>query len=122
LTNAIKKRSTAFLISDFMDNNFEDALKIASKKHDVVGLRIYDIRDTELPSIGLIKMLDAENGGNIWVDTSSNYIRDVYRHSWRKYNEDLNEMLSKLGVDYAQISTNEDYVKPLMNLFKRRAR
>jgi uncharacterized protein (DUF58 family) len=122
LTNAIKKRSTAFLISDFMDSNFEDALKIASKKHDVVGLRIYDIRDTELPSIGLIKMLDAESGEDVWVDTSSNYIRDVYRHSWRKYNEDLNEMLSKLGVDYAQISTNEDYVKPLMNLFKRRAR
>jgi uncharacterized protein (DUF58 family) len=122
LTNAIKKRSTAFLISDFMDNNFEDALKIASKKHDVVGLRIYDIRDTELPSIGLIKMLDAENGEDIWVDTSNNYIRDVYRHSWRKYNEDLNEILSKLGVDYAQMSTNEDYVKPLMNLFKRRAR
>ncbi|UCH13530.1 MAG: DUF58 domain-containing protein [Bacteroidales bacterium] len=120
-TNAIKKRSTAFLISDFMDDNFEDALKIASKKHDIVGLRIYDLRDTELPSIGLIKLLDAESSEDIWVDTSSNYIRDTYRHSWRKRTEDLNEMLSKIGVDYAQISTDEDYVKPLMNLFKRRA-
>jgi uncharacterized protein (DUF58 family) len=122
LTNAIKKRSTAFLISDFLDDNFEDALKIASKKHDIVGLKIYDLRDTELPSIGLMKLLDAESGEDIWVDTSSNYIRDLYRHSWRKYNEDMNDMLSKLGVDYTQISTNEDYVKPLMNLFKRRAR
>jgi len=122
LTNAIKKRSTAFLISDFMDDNFDDALKIASKKHDIVGLKIYDLRDTELPSIGLIKLLDAESGEDIWVDTSSNYIRDVYRHSWRKHNEDLSDMLSKIGVDYIQISTNEDYVKPLMNLFKRRAR
>jgi uncharacterized protein (DUF58 family) len=122
LTNAIKKRSTAFLISDFLDDNFEDALKIASKKHDIVGLKIYDLRETELPSIGLIKLLDAESGEDIWIDTSSNYIRDLYRHSWRKYNEDLNDMLSKLGVDYAQISTNEDYVKPLINLFKRRAR
>ncbi len=122
LTNAIKKRSTAFLISDFLDNNFEDALKIASKKHDIVGLKIYDLRETELPSIGLIKLLDAESGEDIWIDTSSNYIRDLYRHSWRKYNEDLNDMLSKLGVDHAQISTNEDYVKPLINLFKRRAR
>ncbi len=121
-TNAIKKRSTAFLISDFMDDNFEDALKIASKKHDIVGLRIYDLRDTELPSIGLIKLQDSESGQDIWVDTSSNYIRDTYRHSWRKRTEDLNEMLSKTGVDYAQISTDEDYVKPLMNLFKRRAR
>lgn len=121
-TNAIKKRSTAFLISDFMDDNFENALKIASKKHDIVGLRIYDLRDTELPSIGLIKLLDAESGEDIWVDTSSNYIRDTYRHSWRKRTEDLNEMLSKTGVDYTQISTDEDYVKPLMNLFKRRAR
>jgi uncharacterized protein (DUF58 family) len=122
LTNAIKKRSTAFLISDFLDDNFEDALKIASKKHDIVGLKIYDLRDTELPSIGLMKFLDAESSEDIWVDTSSNYIRDLYRHSWRKYNEDINDMLSKLGVDYTQISTNEDYVKPLMNLFKRRAR
>ncbi len=122
LTNAIKKRSTAFLISDFLDDNFEDALKIASKKHDIVGLKIYDLRDTELPSIGLIKLLDAESGEDIWVDTTSNYIRDLYRHSWRKNSEDLNDMLSKLGVDYIQISTNEDYVKPLMNLFKRRAR
>ena len=121
-TNAIKKRSTAFLISDFMDDNFEDALKIASKKHDIVGLRIYDLRDTELPSIGLIKLLDAESGQDIWVDTSNNYIRDTYRHSWRKRTEDLNDMLSKIGVDYTQISTDEDYVKPLMYLFKRRAR
>ncbi len=122
LINAIKKRSTSFLISDFMDDNFEDALKIASKKHDLVGLKIYDVRETELPSIGLIKLLDAESGEDIWIDTSNNYIRDIYRHSWRRRTEDMNEMLSKLGVDYTSISTGEDYVKPLINLFKRRAR
>jgi uncharacterized protein (DUF58 family) len=121
LINAIKKRSTAFLISDFMDDNFEDALKIASKKHDLVGLKIYDLRETELPSIGLVKLLDAESGRDIWIDTSESYIRDTYRHSWRKRNEDMNEMLSRFGVDYASISTGEDYVKPLINLFKRRA-
>jgi uncharacterized protein (DUF58 family) len=122
LINAIKKRSTSFLISDFMDDNFDDALKIASKKHDLVGLKIYDVRETELPSIGLIKMLDAESGEDIWIDTSNNYIRDIYRHSWRRRSEDMNEMLSKLGVDFTSISTGEDYVKPLINLFKRRAR
>jgi uncharacterized protein (DUF58 family) len=117
LINAIKKRSTSFLISDFMDDNFDDALKIASKKHDLVGLKIYDVRETEL-----IKMLDAESGEDIWIDTSNNYIRDIYRHSWRRRSEDMNEMLSKLGVDFTSISTGEDYVKPLINLFKRRAR
>jgi uncharacterized protein (DUF58 family) len=122
LINAIKKRSTAFLISDFMDDNFEDALKIASKKHDLVGLKIYDLRETELPSIGLVKLLDAESGQDIWIDTSDSYIRDTYRHSWRKSNEDMAEMLSRFGVDYVSISTGEDYVKPLINLFKRRAR
>ncbi len=122
LINAIKKRSTAFLISDFMDDNFEDALKIASKKHDLVGLKIYDLRETELPPIGLVKLLDAESGRDIWIDTSESYIRDTYRHSWRKRNEDMDEMLSRFGVDYASISTGEDYVKPLINLFKRRAR
>jgi uncharacterized protein (DUF58 family) len=122
LINAIKKRSTAFLISDFMDENFEDALKIASKKHDLVGLKIYDLRETELPSIGLVKLLDAESGRDIWIDTSDSYIRDTYRHSWRKSNEDMDEMLSRFGVDYVSISTGEDYVKPLINLFKRRAR
>lgn len=120
LTNAIKKRSTAFLISDFIDDDFDDALKIANKKHDIVGLRIYDIRETQLPSIGLIKLLDAESGEEIWVDTSSNYIRDSYNYSWRKHNEDLNDILLKMGVDYITISTTEDYVKPLMNLFRKR--
>jgi uncharacterized protein (DUF58 family) len=122
LINAIKKRSTAFLISDFMDENFDDALKIASKKHDLVGLKIYDLRETELPSIGLVKLLDAESGRDIWIDTSDSYLRDTYRHSWRKSNEDMDEMLSRFGVDYVSISTGEDYVKPLINLFKRRAR
>jgi uncharacterized protein (DUF58 family) len=122
LINAIKKRSTAFLISDFIDDNFEDALKIASKKHDLVGLKIYDLRETELPSIGLVKLLDAESGRDIWIDASDSYIRDTYRYSWRKRSENIDEMLSRLGVDCASISTGEDYVKPLINLFKRRAR
>ncbi len=121
LTNAIKKRSTAFLISDFIDDDFDDALKIANKKHDIVGLKIFDVRETQLPSIGLLKLLDAESGEDIWVDTSSNYIRDTYNNSWRKHNEDFKDILSKIGVDYISISTTEDYVKPLMNLFRKRA-
>ncbi|MBN2214240.1 MAG: DUF58 domain-containing protein [Bacteroidales bacterium] len=121
LSNAIKKRSIVFLISDFMDHNFEDALRIAAKRHDLVGLRIYDIRETELPDIGLINIVDAETGEKMLVDTSSSYTRNSYRNSWEKRTEDLNETFLKLGVDSVSISTDEDYVRPLINLFKKRA-
>lgn len=120
LTNAIKKRSIVFLISDFMDVNYEDALRIASRKHDLVGLRIYDLRESELPNIGLLNIVDSETGQEMLVDTSSNYIRNSYKNSWKKRTEDLNEVFVKLGVDAASISTEEDYVRPLINLFKKR--
>ncbi len=119
-TNAIKKRSIAFLISDFIDSNFDDALRIAGKKHDLVGLRIYDIREAEIPKVGLINMKDAETGKDIWIDTSSKYIRNTYRNAWKKRNDELSEMLLKLGIDSVTISTEEDYVKPLITLFKKR--
>ena len=120
LSNAIKKRSIVFLISDFMDYQFEDALRIAAKRHDLVGLHIYDIRETELPDIGLINIVDAETGKEILVDTSSRYIRNTYKNTWKKRTDDLNEIFLKLGVDTASISTDEDYVRPLINLFKKR--
>ncbi len=121
LSNAIKKRSIVFLISDFMDYHFEDALRIASKRHDLIGLHIYDIRETELPDIGLINIVDAETGKEMLVDTSSRYIRNTYKNSWKKRTDDLNEIFLKLGVDTASISTDEDYVRPLISLFKKRA-
>ena len=120
LSNAIKKRSIVFLISDFMDYQFEDALRIAAKRHDLVGLHIYDIRETELPDIGLMNIVDAETGKEILVDTSSRYIRNTYKNTWKKRTDDLNEIFLKLGVDTASISTDEDYVRPLINLFKKR--
>lgn len=119
-SNAIKKRCTAFLISDFMDSNFEDALRIASKKHDLVGLRIFDIRESELPKIGLVNLRDAETGKEIWVDTSSKDIRNIYRNAWKKRCNDLNEIVGKYGIDLVSFATDEDYVKPLIKLFKRR--
>ncbi len=127
LTNAIKKRSTAFIISDFIDDNpqtglprFDEALKIANKKHDVIALKIYDKRETELPDVGLIRLKDAETGRFSWVDTSSEQIRNHYSDWWRKNEQLTNEILSKSGVDFVSISTNEDYVKPLIKLFKKR--
>jgi uncharacterized protein (DUF58 family) len=118
--SVIKKRSTAFLISDFIDDSFETAMKIANRKHDLVALQIYDERENELPNIGLVKMQDAETGALLWVDTSKKDVRTRYASEARKHEALLSEMLRKAGVDFAKISTNQSYVQPLMRLFKRR--
>jgi uncharacterized protein (DUF58 family) len=122
LVNAIKKKSIAFLISDFIDENFEDALKISGKKHDMVGLRIYDERETELPDVGLLKVKDSETGGFIWIDTGSLRVRNNFKDIYAKRQEELNDLLARVGVDYVSIAAHEDYVKPLMRLFKKRAK
>ncbi len=121
-TNAIKKRSTAFIISDFIDDNFEEALKIANKKHDVISLRIFDKRETELPKIGLVKMNDAETGECKWVDTSNKKVRKNYNNWWHGKNTELNNIFRKNGIDTVNLETGEDYVKPLIKLFKLRGK
>ena len=123
MTNAIKKRCTAFVISDFMDEHtdLELALSIANKKHDVVALKIYDDREIELPPIGLIKLKDAETGRYIVVDSSSQRTRKLYTEWWIKHIAKLDTMFKKCGVDYTSVNTREDYVRSLMNLFKKRA-
>ncbi|MCE9539354.1 MAG: DUF58 domain-containing protein [Bacteroidetes bacterium] len=121
LTNVIKKRSIAFVISDFItDTNFIDALKIANKKHDLVALRIYDKREMELPNIGLVKFMDAETGTMKWIDTSDKNVRVHFYAEAKKQEASLKEIFNKSGVDSADINTAESYIKPLMNLFKRR--
>jgi len=120
LTNAIKKRCTAFIISDFMDENFEDALKIANQKHDVVALKVYDKRETEIPSIGLIKLKDAESGQYQWADTSNRSVREAYSKWWRETDASTKTLFSKCGVDNVSVRTDEDYVKALIALFKKR--
>jgi len=119
-TNIIKKRCTAFIISDFIDDGFDDALKIANKKHDVIALRITDKRENELPAIGIIKVRDAETGELMWIDTNSASLRKSYNATARKYEDELKKLFSKSGVDNTSINTAESYIKPLMNLFKRR--
>jgi uncharacterized protein (DUF58 family) len=119
-TNAIKKRCIAFVVSDFMDSGFKDALTIANRKHDLVGLRLYDKRETEIPNMGLVQMRDAESGKTSWVDTSSKKVRQEYAQWWQKHNETLDSIFKRSGVDYADIETGEDYVKPLIKLFKHR--
>lgn len=120
LTNAIKKRSIAFVISDFIGPKFDDALRIANRKHDMVALRVYDQREAELPPIGLVQVYDAENNSSMWVDTSNRTLRENYRKSWLSHEQYLVELFKKSGVDNTMIRTDEDYVKPLINLFKHR--
>jgi uncharacterized protein (DUF58 family) len=120
LTGVIKKRSIAFVISDFMDDDFVDALKIANKKHDLVTLRIYDKRENELPDVGLVKMMDAETGSIRWIDTSDKKTRLHYSVNAKKREDQLKDAFNKSGVDTANISTSESYIVPLTNLFKRR--
>ena len=119
-TNSIKKRCTAFVISDFMDKNFEKALQIANHKHDVIALQIFDERETELPPIGLVKMKDAETGKEIWVNTSNKKLRTKFKADRLKFDAELKNTFAKSGVDFAKIKTNEDYIKPLLRLFKSR--
>ena len=121
LTNALKKRCTAFVISDFIDNgDFKNAMTIANRKHDVVAIQVYDRRLAELPKVGLIKMRDAESGEEIFVDTSSSKMQSAQRDWWRSQREKLDETLKKSRVDSVSIRTDQDYVKALMNLFAQR--
>jgi len=120
LTSAIKKRSTAFVISDFISPAFEDQLKIANKKHDIIALRLYDRHEEEFPNMGLIPVRDEESGTIQWVNTADPEVRGAFRADALRRNAGIKEAFKKSGVDYGDIGTHESYVKPLMTLFKKR--
>lgn len=120
LTNAIKKRCTAFLISDFQDKGYARSLQIANNKHDVAALHVYDRRETSLPAVGLLRVLDAETGMEQWVDTSKSRVRENYAMKWESHLDMMKEIFSRAGVDSVSMHTGEDYVKPLIKLFKQR--
>ena len=120
LTNAMKKRCTAFLISDFRDRGYARSLQIANNKHDVAALHVFDRREATLPAVGLLRVLDAESGMERWIDTSRNRVRENYAMKWESHMEVMKEIFSRAGVDSVSIQTGEDYVKPLIRLFKQR--
>jgi uncharacterized protein (DUF58 family) len=120
LTNAMKKRTISFLISDFIDTGFEDAIKIAARKHDLVAIRIYDKREMELSNIGLVKIYDNETGAMQWLDTSSSRVREAWKRKAQHQQEYIETLFFKSGVDKVDIMTNQDYVKPLLGMFRRR--
>ena len=121
LTNVLKKRCTAFVLSDFMEpeedrKRFEDALKIASGKHDIVGIRVYDRRDAELPDVGIMEVQDAETGRKMWIDTSLAALRDHYRGEWERLSRETASVLNRSRVDNVSVATDEDYVKALIKI------
>ena len=122
LTNAIKKRATVFLLSDLIDgHDYRKSLTIANKKHDVAAIQVYDKRDATMPDVGLIRLRDMETGEDKWVDTSSSGVRKAYRKFWYERQQKAVATMTRCGVDMASVSTDEDYVKALLGLFRRRS-
>ena len=122
LSSVQKRRTTAFILSDFyVRNDFQQSLQIASRKHDVVAIQVYDQRAKELPDVGLMKVVDAETGFEQYVDTGSKRLRDAYKKFWMNRQSQLLETFNKSQVDNVSIATNEDFVKALMLLFKQRS-
>jgi len=119
-TRAIKKKCTAFIISDFISPGFEDELKIANKKHDIIALRLYDKHEEEFPNLGLIPVKDEETDELIWINTADEAVRKAFKAEALKRNGQLKDTFSRSGVDFTSIGTHESYVKPLMTLFKKR--
>jgi len=120
LTNAIKKRCTAFILSDFIAPDYDEALRIAASKHDVVALKVTDPLEKMLPDVGLIKVADSETGEEKWIDTSSKQNRRAYGEWWKNHVETTRNTFRRCGVDYTELTTGSDYVKPLMQLFESR--
>ena len=125
LVGVNKKRTTTFLLSDLINSaedmpKLEDALKIASSKHDIMAIRVYDRRDAELPDVGIVEVEDAESGERSWLDTSSPRVREFWAEQYNSRNEAMTSLLTHNRVDMAEVATNGDYVKELLKMFKKR--
>lgn len=119
-SNMIKRTSIAFVLSDFIDSNYEDALRVAAKKHDIIGIKIYDKMDMELPNAGLMQFVDAETGQAQWVDTSSAFVRRKHQEEFFKITSYSAEVFKKAGADLLHVKTGDDYVYVLKRFFKSR--
>ena len=121
LTSALKKHCATFLISDFIDgNDYYKAMSIASRKHDLTAIQVYDKREATLPNVGLMKVEDAETGAVKWVNTSPARVRHAYKKWWYERQQTMNNTLMRCNVDIASVATDEDYVKSLTALFGKR--
>jgi len=122
LSSVQKRRTTAFVLSDFfVREDFQQSLQICNRKHDVVAIQVYDKRACELPDVGLMKMVDAETGHEQYVDTGSKALRQAYHKYWNNRQAQLQETFNKSNVDHVSVATDEDFVKALLILFKQRS-
>ena len=120
-TRVMKRHCTAFVISDFYDSkDYQHQLQIANQKHDVVGIQVYDPRAKQLPDVGLLKVMDAETGHEMYIDTSSKKLRVAHTQNWLRQQENLRQLFAKSKVDWTSVATNEDFSKALLMLFKQR--
>ena len=118
-TNAQKRHCTAFLISDFIGSgDMYQPLMIASNRHEINAIQIYDRHETEMPNIGLVQFHDAETGNDLWVDTAIRSVREAYANAWRTNQDTIQQLFTRTGVKKVSVRTDEDYVKALMHLFK----
>lgn len=121
MTDALKKRCTTFVISDFIDSHdYYKALTIANNKHDVTAIQVYDKRDAQLPDVGLMRVVDLETGADRWVNTSSAKVRQTFNKWWYERQQTMIERFNRSRVEHASITTDEDFVKALIALFKKR--
>ena len=122
LNNVQKKRAIVFVLSDYMTDGYETALTVAARRHDIVGMQIYDERETELPNVGLMHVRDAETGKTRILDTSSKVVRERYANWFAEHTENFRQLFAKTRADSLRINTEEDYVKELLRFFKQRGR
>jgi uncharacterized protein (DUF58 family) len=115
--NTTRQKSIAFVLSDFIDTNYQDALRVAGNKHDIVGIKIYDFMDRSLPKLGMLRVEDAETGETKWVDTNNSLVRYEYEREFFRLTDYSNEMFRKAGCDLLHVRTDEDYVKVLQRFF-----
>lgn len=121
LTNALKKKCSAFILSDFIDgNDYYKSLSIANHKHDIAAIQVYDERDSKMPDVGLVRMRDLETGKDLWIDTSSKKVRKEFDRAWYERQQNFSSSTARCGVDSVSVRTDEDYVKSLIALFRRR--
>ncbi len=120
--NTIKKKAILFIISDFLDSNFEDALKIVAKKHDTIAIQVFDRREEEILPVGLLYLQDSETGVTYWYDSSDTQTLKNYKIWWHSKQIQLKELLSKYKVDHIQIQTGESYIEPLVEFFRSRGK
>lgn len=120
LINIIKKRSIVFILSDFLSKDFEEPLKIAARKHDTIAINIFDQRESELPNIGLVYAQDSETGNLVWIDTSSSMVREKHKLWWINQQNKIDDIFNHNSVDSIRIKTDESYITPLINFFRKR--